>query len=298
MLCKAAMQSVTVQGRRLDAGSIAEIQSVILANPTWSRRRIADELVNRWDWRNGAGRLKDMSCRLMLARLDELGLVRLPARRKVASTRKARVMPVVTGMDMTVISGPLSAVQPVSLEVVSYGTESARLFDGLLAQHHYLGYAYPVGANVRYLVRDGSGRVLACAVWSSAALKVKSRDAWLGWSPEQRMSGLCRVSNNTRFCVLPWIRVPHLASHLLGLMVRRLRVDWKAATGNCLALVETFVDESRFRGTCYTAANWLDLGRTVGRTRDDIHKTISVPIKQVRVLPLMTVERLRRELAG
>lgn len=293
----AAMQPVTVQGRRLDGASLAEIQSLIDANPSWSRRHIADELVSRWDWRNGAGRLKDMSCRLMLARLDEKELVRLPARRKVASTRKSRVMPVVTGIDMSVISCLLSAVQPVSLEVVRYGTASALLFDGLLAQHHYLGYAYPIGANVRYLVRDRGGRILACAVWSSAALKVKCRDAWLGWSAKQRMAGLCRLANNTRFCVLPWVRVPHLASHLLGLMVRRLRVDWKAATGNNLALVETFVDESRFRGTCYTAANWLDLGRTVGRTRDDVTRTITTPIKQVRVLPLMPIERLLRELA-
>ena len=293
----AAMHPVTVQGRRLDATTLAEIQALIDANPSWSRRHIADELVSRWDWRNGAGRLKDMSCRLMLARLEEKGLVRLPARRKAASTRKSRVMPVVTGIDMSVISCLLSVIQPVSLEVIRYGTASALLFDGLLAQHHYLGYAYPIGANVRYLVRDRNGRVLACAVWSSAALKVKSRDAWLGWSAEQRMAGLCRLANNTRFCVLPWVRVPHLASHLLGLMVRRLRVDWKVATGNALALVETFVDESRFRGTCYTAANWLDLGRTVGRTRDDMTRTITAPIKQVRVLPLMPVEQLRRELA-
>jgi hypothetical protein len=112
------------------------------------------------------------------------------------------------------------------------------------------------------------------------------------------MAGLCRLANNTRFCVLPWVRVPHLASHLLGLMVRRLRVDWKVATGNSLALVETFVDESRFKGTCYTAANWLNLGRTVGRTRDDITRTITAPIKQVRVLSLMPFDHLRRELAG
>lgn len=100
------------------------------------------------------------------------------------------------------------------------GTDSAQLFDGLLSQPHYLGYSYPIGANVRYLVRGRDGRVLACAVWSSAALKVASRDSWLGWSREQRMAGLCRLANNTRFCVLPWVRVPHLASHLQGLMVR------------------------------------------------------------------------------
>jgi hypothetical protein len=180
--------------------------------------------------------------------------------------------------------------------VIRYGTPSAQVFDGLLAQHHYLGYAYPVGANVRYLVRGCDGRELACAVWSSAALKVASRDSWIGWSVAARMAGLCRVANNTRFCVLPWVQVPHLASHLLGLMVRRLRTDWLEATGNRLALVETFVDESRFRGICYTAANWLDLGRTVGRTRDDRSRSITAAIKQVRVLPLMPVDRLRREL--
>ncbi len=292
------MPTVTVQGRQLDDSGLAEIQAVVDANPTWSRWRIADDLVRRWDWRNAAGRLKDMSCRRMLARLELKGLVRLPARRQLPGRRTSRVIPVPVGVDQSEIAVPLSALQPVSLEVIRYGTDSAQLFDGLLSQHHYLGYSYPIGANVRYLVRSREGRVLACAVWSSAALKVASRDAWLGWSHERRMAGLCRLANNTRFCVLPWVRVPHLASHLLGLMVRQLRTDWKIATGNTLALVETFVDECRFRGTCYTAANWLDLGRTVGRTRDDRTRTITAPVKQVRVLPLLSVDRLRRELAG
>ena len=292
------MEPITVQGRRLDDRALLEIQSLVDAHPAWSRRRIADELVACWHWRNGAGRLKDMSCRLMLARLAEKGLVRLPARRKAASTRKARTIPVATGIDTSDIAGPLSSIQPVSLEAIRYGTPSAQVFDSLLSQHHYLGYAYPVGANVRYLVRGRDGRELACAVWSSAALKVASRDAWIGWSPSARMAGLCRLANNTRFCVLPWVQVPHLASHLLGLMVRRLRSDWLAATGHHLALVETFVDENRFRGTCYTAANWLDLGRTVGRTRDDRTRSITAPVKQVRVLPLLPLQRLRRELAG
>ena len=292
------MPAVTIQGRQLDEVSLAEIQLVVDSNPSWSRWRIADELVRRWDWRNATGRLKDMSCRRMLARLELKGLIRLPVRRQVPGRRGSRVMPLVGDLDQSDLRVSLSQLQPVSLEVIRYGTDSAQLFDALLAQHHYLGYSYPVGANVRYLIRDRDGRVIACAVWSSAALKVKSRDAWLGWSAAQRMAGLCRLANNTRFCVLPWVLVPHLASHLLGLMVRRLRVDWKVATGNSLALVETFVDESRFRGTCYTAANWLDVGRTVGRTRDDASRSIRAPIKQVRVLPVLPIERLRRELAS
>jgi hypothetical protein len=292
----AVMPVVTVQGRRLADTDLVEIQAVVDLNPTWSRWRIADELVRRWDWRNATGRLKDMSCRRMLARLEMKGLVRLPIRRQQPGRRTSRIMPSLTSMDQSVIAVPLSVIQPITLEVIRYGTDPAKVFDALLAQHHYLGYSYPVGANVRYLARGKDGRVLACAVWSSAALKVKSRDAWLGWSAEQRMAGLCRLANNTRFCILPWVRVPHLASHLLGLMVRQLRADWPKATGHDLALVETFVDGSRFHGTCYTAANWLDVGRTVGRTRDDSTRTITTPIKQVRVLPLMPVERLRREL--
>jgi len=291
------MEPIAVQGRRLDAADLNAIQAVIDANPDWSRRRIADELVQRWDWRNGAGRLKDMSCRKMLARLGERGLLRLPERRQVASRRSTRVIPEVP-VDDTAIDGPLCSLQPIQLERIDYHTSEAGLFDSLLHQHHYLGHAYAIGANVRYLARSADGRPVACAVWASAALKVTARDRWIGWSPEARMRSLSRVANNTRFCVLPWVRVAHLASHLLGLMVRRLRMDWLAATGYPPALVETFVDTGRFQGTCYSAANWLDLGRTTGRTRDDRDRTIRVPVKQVRVLPLMPVARVRRELAG
>lgn len=290
------MEPITVQGRQLSAADLDAIQVVIDANPGWSRRRIADELVRRWDWRNGVGRLKDMSCRKMLARLGERGFLRLPERRQVASRRATRVIPVVP-VDDTTIEGPLRSLQPIQLQQIDYHTSEASLFDSLLHQHHYLGHAYAIGANVRYLARAADGRPVACAAWASAALKVTARDRWIGWSSEARMRSLPRVANNTRFCVLPWVRVPHLASHLLGLMVRRLRTDWLAATGHRLALMETFVDTERFQGTCYNAANWLDLGRTTGRTRDDRHRTIRVSVKQVRVLPMLSVARVRRELA-
>jgi len=291
------MDTVTVQGRRLDAGDLASIQALIDDNPAWSRRRIADELVTRWDWRNGAGRLKDMSCRRMLARLGERGLLQLPARRRIPARRASRVIERVA-VDESPITGALKSVQPITLEVIAYGTPSAAVFDSLLAQHHYLGHAYAIGANVRYLARAVDGRPLACAVWASAALKVTARDRWIGWSPDDRMRLLGRIANNTRFCILPWVRIPHLASHLLSLMAHRLVEDWRAATGHPLVLVETFVDTERYAGTCYTAANWLDLGRTKGRSRDDRDRTIRVPVKQVRVLPLVREERMRRELAG
>lgn len=290
------MEPITVHGRRLAVEDLKAIQALIDANPTWSRRRIADELVKRWDWRNGAGRLKDMSCRQMLARLGERNLLRLPERRNIPARRSSRVIKKIPA-DESPIECALREVQPICIERIHYHTPSADLFDSLLSEHHYLGHTYPIGANVRYLSRAADGRPLACAIWASAAWKVTSRDSWIGWDAEQRMRSLSCIANNTRFCVLPWVQIPNLASHLLGLMVRRLRCDWRETTGCSLALVETFVDTERFRGTCYNAANWLDLGRTTGRTRDDRNHTIHVAIKQVRVLPLLPLARLRRELA-
>jgi hypothetical protein len=292
------MATVVVQGRALDEAQLQAIQALVDGNPSWSRRRVADALVQDWDWRNAAGRLKDMSCRRLLARLETKGLVRLPARRQVSSRRKTKAIAEVPGVDRSELTAALEQVQPVRLEQVGYGTATAALFDHLLARYHYLGYAYPVGANVRYLVRGRDGRVLAAAVWSSAALKVGCRDRWLGWTNAQRLAGLGQVANNTRFLILPWVRVAHLASHLLGRMTRQLERDWRERTGQRLALVETFVDETRFQGTCYRAANWLDLGRTTGRTRDDRYSQIQVPTKRVLVLPLPALARLRREWAG
>ena len=292
------MANIVVQGRALDEAQLQAIQALVDGHPDWSRRRLADALVQAWDWRNAAGRLKDMSCRRLLARLEAKGLVRLPARRQVSPKRKTKGIAEVPGVDQSEWVATLAEVQPVRLEQVGYGTAATALFDHLLAKYHYLGYAYPVGANVRYLVRGRDGRVLACAVWASAALKVGCRDQWLGWTSAQRMAGLARVANNTRFLILPWVRVAHLASHLLGRMTRQLARDWRERTGQRLALVETFVDEARFQGTCYRAANWLDLGRTTGRTRDDRYSQIQAPTKRVLVLPLQPLARLRRELAG
>lgn len=293
------MANIVVQGRGLDEAQLVEIQSLVEAHPDWSRWRLSEELVRRWDWRNAAGRLKDMSCRKMLARLEARGLVRLPAKRQQSGGhRKGKVIAVVADLDESALAGPLSAVQPVQLERVDYGTAAAALFDHLLARHHYLGYAYPVGANVRYLARGREGRVLACAVWASAALKVGARDRWLGWTAAQRMAGLAQVANNTRFLILPWVKIPHLASHLLALMTRRLASDWRQRTGHPLALVESFVEEARFRGTCYRAANWLDLGPTTGRTRDDRENKIRVATKRVWVWPCQPLAQWRRQLAG
>jgi len=290
------MAEITVQGRRLTDEDLQAIRDLMAASPEQGRSGLSLDLVKRWNWRNGAGQLKDMSCRRMLRRLESKGFLTLPPRRTNPGKRSSRRIAPVRNLDRSSVMVSLRDLQPLTLKKIRHGTEEAKLFNGLLMEHHYLGYKYPIGANVRYLAYSRDDRPIACAVWSSAALKVGVRDAWIGWNPEQRMTGLAKIANNTRFLILPWVRVPHLASHLLGLMIRRLPSDWKSVTGNELALLETFVEEERFQGTCYRASNWLDLGRTTGRTRDDRHGTIRTPTKRVMVYAYQPQPRLRKEL--
>jgi hypothetical protein len=170
------------------------------------------------------------------------------------------------------------------------------LFNGLLARYHYLGHRNTVGENLRYLVRDRHGRPVACALFGSAAWKCAARDAFLGWERTARERNLQRLTNNTRFLVPDWVSVPHLASHVLGLITRRIRADWQVKYGHPVYALETFVDRSRVRGTCYRAANWLRLGATRGRTRNDRAHRIVAPVKDVYLYPLTA--DFRRELGA
>ena len=153
--------------------------------------------------------------------------------------------------------------------------------------YHYLGYTGPVGRNMGYWVHDAQGRELACVLFGAAAWRVQARDAFVGWTDAQRQARRHHVANNTRFLILPWVRVPHLASHVLGRVLRRLRRDWHAKYRQPLDLVETFVEQDRFAGTCYRAANWTGVGVTQGRGRQDRHRRQRVPVKAVYVYPLV-----------
>jgi hypothetical protein len=182
------------------------------------------------------------------------------------------------------------------VSVAAPGSEDVRLFNGLLAHYHYLGHRNTVGENLRYLVRDCHGRPVACALFGAAAWKCAERDAFLGWERATRERNLQRLTNNTRFLIPTWVQVPHLASHVLGLIARRIRGDWQAKYGHPVQALETFVDRSRFKGTCYRAANWLRLGATRGRTRNDRAHRIRAAIKDVYLYPLSP--DFRRELGA
>ena len=275
-----------VQGRKLEAEDILRIRQLLAENPSWSRRRLSEVLCREWDWRNGRGRLKDMATRTLLAKLDARGLIQLPARRRLPSNRMAARQVPRQIWDSTPITGNLRDLEPLTLREISTDSAARIRFTAALAEFHYLGYRGTVGENLQYAVADKDGRMLACLLFGSAAWKCKPRDGFIGWNPEQRQRNLHLITNNTRFLILPFVRVPHLASCILGRVLRRLSADWQNKYGHPILLVETFVERERFAGTSYKAANWIRLGSTTGRSRQDRRRTIQVPVKDVYLYPL------------
>jgi hypothetical protein len=275
-----------VQGRRLGSEDLGLVRHWLATEPGWNRSRLSRELCERWNWRNGSGRLKDMACRTLLLKLERRGQIRLPARQRPSPNARRNRQPLDLPCDRTPIEGALCDLQPVRIEPLGEGHTDRPVFRFLLQAHHYLGLRNSVGENLKYLARDREGRAVACLLFGAAAWKAKARDAWIGWTPAQRQRALPLVANNTRFLVLPWVRVPHLASHLLGRVARRLDADWRGKYGHGIELLETFVDRERFRGTCYRAAGWVPVGATAGRSRNDREQTLAVPIKDIYVRPL------------
>jgi len=275
-----------IQGRRLGPEDIGLVRHWLATEPGWNRSRLSRELCERWDWRNGAGRLKDMACRTLLLKLERRGQIRLPQRQRPSpnALRNRRTQEVLC--DRAPIGGALGELQPVRIEPLGEGHPDQPLFRFLLQTHHYLGLRNSVGETLKYLARDRHGRPLACLLFGAAAWKARARDEWLGWTGAQRERALPLLANNTRFLVLPWVRVPHLASHLLGRVVRRLDADWRFKYGHGIEVLETFVDRERFRGSCYRGAGWVHVGATAGRSRNDRDQTLAVPVKDIYLRPL------------
>jgi hypothetical protein len=246
-------------------------------------------LAQRWQWRNGAGRLKDMAARTMLLKLQARGLIQLPPPLRRNGRRRAQA-PAPSSAELFPlcpegIAGGLDLLRPVELELVQ-SLGQRRHVHQLLEQYHYRGYSGAVGENVQYLARDAHAREVAVMVFGAAAWKVAARDAFIGWSDQQRVQRLGWLANQQRFLIFPWVRVPHLASHLLALAGRRLARDWQSRYGHPIWLVETFVDQERFAATAYRAAGWIQVGQTTGRTRQDRQRTLQTPIKTVWLRPL------------
>jgi hypothetical protein len=278
--------SLIIQGRPIGPAELAQVRGLLADHPDWSRYRLSRQLCQIWNWRNHVGQIKDMAARSLLLKLEERGWVGLPARRCLSPNRMRHKQIRLLQHLIDPITGSLSELQPLQIQELSRQPEAGPVFDSLLHQYHYLGYTGAVGQNVKYLVRDRQGRDLACLLFGAAAWKTRGRDAFIGWTAGQRQAQLHQVANNSRFLILPWVRVPELASHILGRVARRIAADWQGRYGHRVALLETFVERGRFRGSCYRAANWVGAGQTQGRTRQDRRHVLQAPVKDVWVYPL------------
>lgn len=283
-----------IQGRAICPGQVGLIRRLLAEHPDWSRTRLSQELCGAWDWRNDAGRIKDMAARTLLLKLEQRKLIVLPPRRRTPDNAERNRSLRLLDHDQTPIAGMLRTLLPLSITTVESDADDLVIFKSLIAQHHYLGLRNTVGENLKYLVRDGHGRLVGALLFGSAAWKTKPRDAFIGWSIQARRARLSHITNNTRFLIPGWVRVPCLASHILSRVSLRLDTDWQLKYRHRIRLLETFVDQSRFRGTCYRAANWTCVGQTQGRTRNGPRGAPPAPIKDVYVYPLS--KHFRREL--
>ena len=281
-------ESLTIQGRCLRPADLHDLRQWVAANPHWSRWRLSRELATRWDWRNGAGVLKDMAARTLLVKLAQRGLLALPERRQVPTNRMRCGTPPASEWPAPgePLAGPLASLKPLSLQEVSAQPTARAGVKAVLARFHYLGFGGAVGENLQYVVRDGQSRPLACLVFGAAAWQCQARDQFVGWTAAQRQKHLGWVANNTRFLILPWVQVPALGSWILGQVAGRIARDWQAKYGHPVVLLETFVERERFRGTVYRAANWESVGVTTGRSRQDRHTCLQVPVKDLYLYPL------------
>ncbi len=274
------------RGQEIGSEQIAFLQEFIRTHATSSRWKLSRQLCEALGWKQANGALRDMVCRGLLLMLERAGQIELPAVRRYirGQCRTGRPRPEAVWIDDTPLVMPLKALSPVEILPVRR-TPDEPLFNSLMEHYHYLGYEQPVGEHLKYLAW-AQGRPIACLAWSSAPRHLGSRDRYIGWDAEARRRNIRFIAYNTRFLILPWVRVPHLASHILGKVTRALSDDWERMYDHPVYFAETFIDPGRFRGACYRAANWQLLGFTTGRGKNDHTNKPNRPIKEVLGLPL------------
>jgi hypothetical protein len=282
------MICLTVQGRSITTPDIELVRNLLDTNPSWNRTRLSKELCLLWDWRRANGEYKDIACRSLLRKLEQLGYIQLPK----SHHRKGKRSPVLRDNIRPIlhsqipIQEPLNSLYPIELQRVEKDP-GLNEFKYYISTYHYLGWSGTVGENLKYLFFDVHKRPLGCMMFGACAWKVKGRDRYIGWNASERMENLSYVVNNNRFLILPWVKVTHLASHILGKISHRLNRDWQEKYQHPVYLVETFVDKERYQGTCYKAANWVHVGVTKGRGKLDIKNQCLLPVKDIWVYPLV-----------
>lgn len=276
---------IKYQGKAATTDDIKFINKLITKNPNDSRRALSKKLCKAWNWVQPNGVLRDMVCRGFLLQLHRAGYIKLPPRKfKPNNPLVNRSKPPKINIDLSPVCAPLSKVKPLEIRQVRH-TDFEKLFNSLITQHHYLSYVHPVGEHLKYIVFN-EGRPVACFSWSSAPRHIGCRDKFIGWSADIRKKNLHLIVYNSRFLILPWVRIRYLASHLLGRMGEVIQEDWERVYNHPIYYLETFVDTEHFKGTCYKAANWIYLGNTTGRGKNDHTNKPNRSIKAVWGYPL------------
>lgn len=278
---------IKYRGRHVTAGDISFIKELISKNPVVGRCELSRQICQEWNWVQANGNLRDMVCRGLLLELERGGYIKLPPRKfKPFNPFLKPKPPEEIELDQTPIKTTLKQILPLTFVQVRR-TAREKLFNSLICHHHYLGYTQPVGEHLKYLVFSISKqRPVACFAWSSAVRHLESRDRFIGWNKETRTKNLHLLAYNTRFLIPDWVRVPHLASHLLARCAKIISSDWEKLYNHPVYWLETFVDTERFEGTCYKSANWLYLGKTKGLGKNDKTKKVNRSFKAVWGYPL------------
>ena len=276
----------TYRGKTVDGDGIDFIKQLIAENPGLSRRRLSTRLCLAWNWVQANGHPRDMVCRGLMLGLHRAGLIELPAQRHIPPNPLADRVAPEPQLDLSWdgVECALSELGSIEIRQVRR-TPDEKLFGRLMQAHHYLGYTQPVGEHLKY-VYYARGGPIACMAWSSSPRHLGARDRFIGWTAEKRRANIRFLAYNTRFLILPWVQVPHLASHLLARTARAISGDWQKLYHHPIHLLETFIDPDRFKGSCYRAANWILVGMTTGRGKDDQTKRVNRSLKELLVYPL------------
>ena len=270
--------------REFSTGDIQAIKRLMEQQPSLKRTPLSRRLCELWGWTKPNGELKDMTCRVALARMQADGLITLPPSQITVTRRRPHFPPTAATDAQSPLLQPVHELGPLTLSPVT-GTAPSRLWNEYVARYHYLGYTPLSGSQLRYNVFAGN-QLVALLSFGASAWKLAGRDRFIGWQKPQRLKNLQLVVNNARFLILPWVQSKGLASKILSKVARQLPHDWQQRYGYRPVLFETFVESQRHRGTCYKAANWLHVGQTVGRGKKSaVHHQI-IPIKDIWLYPL------------
>ena len=283
-MTKAEPEVLQYCGRKFSREDIEWIQTLIASDRKLNRSKISRAVCDQFGWVSHNGRRKEMSCRVAMLRMHRDGVIKLPPPRKRNGNGRTRPPLTHASAPQMPLSIPAGQLGELEFREVSSRRDS-RFWNELIERYHYLGYKPLPGAQMRFLV-FGDSRLLVALGFGASAWKVAPRDQWIGWGADERIANLHLIVNNARFLILPWIQSHNLASRILGRVARLLPQLWEKRYGYEPVLLETFVEQERFRGTCYRAANWIHVGQTQGRGKLDRKHQRAVPVKDIFLFPL------------